>query len=64
MRSVSHRQSVDKSAHSSLALCSCGWRQLADTGPAAWLAARNHAMRSHYGENCNAINSRYEGSGR
>lgn len=59
MRRVSHRQNVDNSPSSSLAVCTCGWRQLAGSAPTAWAAARNHALNSHRGEQCNALRSRY-----
>ena len=42
-----HRQSIDPSTTSTLAVCSCGWRALVSTNVAAWRANVEHAKRAH-----------------
>jgi hypothetical protein len=42
------RQRLDRSAHSTLAVCSCGWRDLTTGGDlAAWTLAADHARSAH-----------------
>ena len=42
------RQWLDRSAHSTLAVCSCGWRDLTTGGDiAAWSLAAGHARCAH-----------------
>lgn len=38
------RQSVDRSPHSTLAVCSCGWRAFADDTLDAWEKNHDHAV--------------------
>lgn len=38
---------VDKSSHSVLAVCDCGWRELRPTPARAWTALARHVKASH-----------------
>lgn len=40
---------VDSTLSSTVAVCSCGWRYLADSRRGAWLAARDHERVAHPG---------------
>lgn len=44
-----HRQSVDATRTSALALCSCGWRFMTGSRAAAWQVAHHHALVQHPG---------------
>lgn len=48
---MTERQWVDYSTTSSLAVCSCGWRQLCDSKRTAWDASSAHAKHAHPGDN-------------
>jgi hypothetical protein len=41
------RQSVEASASSCLAICSCGWRDITTSRRSAWLLNLTHARRAH-----------------
>lgn len=42
---------LDSTRISVVAVCSCGWRSLTSTRPAAWRAAAAHELNAHPGEN-------------
>jgi hypothetical protein len=44
------RQWVDQGDRTTLALCSCGWRELRTTRSDAWAAAHTHTQIAHPGE--------------
>lgn len=50
MRTVMHRQRVDVSDCSALAICTCGWRSLASSKAHAWRIAHTHGLDQHPGE--------------
>lgn len=41
---------LDYTHHSTVAVCSCGWRTLADTKRAAWSLAAAHEKAVHAGQ--------------
>lgn len=45
-----HRQNVDATRSSALAVCSCGWRHMTSDRGAAWSAAHRHALAIHPGD--------------
>jgi hypothetical protein len=47
---MTERQSVDVSAVSVVAVCTCGWREVTTTRGAAWVRAHSHDRSQHAGD--------------
>jgi hypothetical protein len=47
---MTHRQTVDATRSSALAVCTCGWRQMTSDTGIAWQIAHRHALAIHPGD--------------